>query len=398
MLTFLRFYYCINFLFGVVTVCYNPIENDFYLYHWPSVIYIGIFNAIIIIWQCYFTYIDLQNPVHGHGIVALDTVGVIGSSLHQANFFICILQNWYKRHQLYNLIKSLQNIIINYFTGIHGMRANPQVKRIIYKLALYKFLSVIVLIISKYSEFVGRINKGIECQIRVCDAYYVLTMLFGLYKNWFFIFWDINIYIFLVLIYMCVNLLIERLRKIEIKLQLMLDSQNLNTMTPDNHQYNQNALRQEIIENVKILGIVELKLKNIGEKFVRIFQWQILLYLLSLFLIIISFVLYLLYNIISFNIIHIWFHAEPYKQLSYISFMLITMLTNILLLFNICELLVKSFKEFSQFVYRVVVYFTLTTRDDITKHDELLHNVSCKEIVIKIFLYLFMLFYIISVG
>lgn len=104
-----------------------------------------------------------------------------------------------------------------------------------------------------------------------------------------------------------------------------------------------------------------------------------------------------MYNIIIFFTINIWFHAEPYKQLFELSFIVLTMLSNILLLFNICELLIKSFKEFSQFVHRVVVYFSLTTRDDITKHDELLQSVSCIEIIIKMFKYLF-LCSIISVG
>lgn len=397
MLTFLNVYYCINLLLGVVTIWNNPINDAFNLYHWPSIIYIFIFNAITIIWQCFYTYNDWQRSIVFDKLAALKIVGIIGTSMLQANFFLCILQNWYQRHQLYILLKNLQNIIVNYFTGIHSIRANPLVKRKIYKLAIYKLFNLIVLIISKYSEYVGRVKYGIECQIRVCGTYYKLTRLFGFYKNWFFIFWDINIYIFLVLVYMCVNLLIERLKKIEVKIQLMQNSQNPNTMNPDNHQYNQNVLRQEIIENVKTLGLVELNLKNITEKFVRIFQWQLLLHLLSLFLTIISFILYFMYNIIIFFTINIWFHAEPYKQLFELSFIVLTMLSNILLLFNICELLIKSFKEFSQFVHRVVVYFSLTTRDDITKHDELLQSVSCIEIIIKMFKYLF-LCSIISVG
>lgn len=59
------------------------------------------------------------------------------------------------------------------------------------------------------------------------------------------------------------------------------------------------------------------------------------------------------------------------------SFIILTILSNILLLFNICESLVNSFHDLAQLVYTIVVNITLDNKD-LRLKDELALNVSVK--------------------
>ncbi|KNC33398.1 hypothetical protein FF38_09877 [Lucilia cuprina] len=128
---------------------------------------------------------------------------------------------------------------------------------------------------------------------------------------------DLNIYLSVLLMQMCVQMLVQRLRNIRKEIQLMHRLQR-NGQTI-NHKLYQN-LRQKLNHRIILIAKDACELKSLAEELFSIYQLQLLL-------------------------------------------------SNLMLLYNVCELLVNSFKEMGQMVYQIGMYDNLETRNILRKDD-----------------------------
>ncbi|KNC33402.1 hypothetical protein FF38_09879 [Lucilia cuprina] len=170
---------------------------------------------------------------------------------------------------------------------------------------------------------------------------------------------DVNIYMGLLFIYMCVQILIQRLRNIEKEIELMHQLQrNGQTINLKLHQ----KWRQKLNQHITLIARDAGKLKSLAEELFSIYQLQLLFLLFTSFLSLVALMFYIICYIADFQNIEI-------IQLLFLLYVLVTDINNVSLLYNICELLINSFKEMGHLVYQTGIYASLGTRDIFRRDD-----------------------------
>lgn len=370
MSTILLIYYYINLIFGLINIYYESGSNNFILNHWPSIAYSGILHVSAILCQFLVSYNHLQGAVNNLQLVSVQIFDIIATIIMYFAFVICIIENWIKRRRLCRMFKQLQYFTKAYFSNRYGIQENPHIKREIFKRIIFKIVACIMQIMGYYMEFIGRVRNNMECEVGECSTFIKITWVFEAFIDLYFILLDINIYMGLLFFYMCVQLVMERVKRLEYNIKIMQEFQNSDIIATNN-------IRQKLNRNIRKITYIVEKLKTIALEFFNIIQWQFSLILLVLFVSLVAFAIYFVYMILNLVIAKQIYTEAIILQLLYIIFLFMTILSNTLLLFNICECLVNSFREMSQMIYKIVVLHTLENKDLLLK-DELALNVSSK--------------------
>lgn len=171
--------------------------------------------------------------------------------------------------------------------------------------------------------------------------YFYLKVTYGELVAFCYVLVQNNIYFALVFIYMCVNMLCERLKEILDKIKLIDHYFS--------YQEHNNSLKFDILKIAKL----EHELINFIKKFKYIYQFPLLVQLIDIVRTIITLVFVICRD-------YLVVRMEPYQKhliFNIINFtiLLVIKFSHIFLLCNIGELLVKSFKELRRLSHDIII-------------------------------------------
>ncbi|KNC33401.1 hypothetical protein FF38_09878 [Lucilia cuprina] len=281
----LSIYYYMNNAVGLFNIHYNSLTNTYNLNHWPTFTYCVSFNILMIIMLQFTTYTYCKLCFSCEPVKPLMIFSVFLFISNYALFTSIVAEGWHKRQRIYKICNKFKNLF-KYYLCDKSIQENHDIT-----------ISTPVCPVINHTVFVAsNISFGI------------ITLNIILL--------DLNIYMGLLLIQMCVQMLVQRLRNIRNEIHLMHRLQrNGQAITHKLYQKWRQMLNQHII----LIARDADKLKSLAEELFSIYQLPLLFLILTYFL---------------------------------------------------GLLLVNNFKEIGQLVYQIGVYDFLGTRD-ISLRDDL---------------------------
>lgn len=350
----LSVYYYLNIAFGLFTTPYNASSGNFNLHQWPIIIYCVLFQVITIIWQFYANYLYINQENQGSNLVALNVLDMIITILSCFTYIVCILKSWLERERVVEVLKEFIFLYQNYLP-----EKITKYLRNIRKQLLCKIISLIFQIIVFIMDNADRFNaKSLQCEVMTCNVNYFISCAFFSLMEWYYILVDLNIYMALVFIYMCLQMLKDLLENI--KNIIIFTATNVS-----NNEHNIVKFRKKINHNIIILIQIENKLKNLIEKLLKICQQQLLLTIMTSFLCVIFAISFFIYNI-KYIIENINDHGDNVIIHTIYDILIIFMsMSNIILLFTITDCIINMFKDLSQIIYEIFLNDTHKLIDNV---------------------------------
>lgn len=355
----LYIYYYFNIAFGVFNVFFNSVTNKFQLYHWPTIIYCGLFQLFTIIWQIYTIIFYFEVDVPQALVTPSQIISVIFQISANLTFIICELKVWLERHRYYKVIKQLKILYDNFLLNDKMKYIN----NIRYQL-LIKCIATSLQIIIFLLDIIDRTDLGVQCKVMTCDTKYMIGTSFYSFRDLYFILVDMNIYIGFVFIYICCQMLMNRLQNIENIVEIE------DILRTTNEREWRLKLNHDSFEIIRLL----CQLKYLLNEFFIIFQYQILMLLMTTFFNLVLVMLFVIYNLVDISQNDSYDYSIITSTLYQL--LIITMsMSNVLLMFNIWEILLNSFKEMTHKVYDIIIKDLQITGDILFKKDDFNRNV-----------------------
>ncbi|KAM7363456.1 uncharacterized protein ACRADG_000358 [Cochliomyia hominivorax] len=338
-------YYNLNLLFGIFNTTYNFHTRTFNSYHWPILIYNALLHVFLVNWLFWANYFYLTTDMALAEELPIRIIDITIAIISNTAFLICMLKTWLKRLHIREVLQQFKYLYENYFMrGDNIFKRFLKFVRPIRAQLLSKCFAIILHLTVYIMDILDRTDLGSQCEIMECDTKYMISTTFFSFVDLYYVLFDLNIHIGLVFIYMCMEMLMETLTDIEINIK-------------------QDAGFQKYRNDILLITQMENYLKNLTEKFIKIFEHQLLLILLTTFLNLMVSSCFLLYNIFSINK-----HREHYDRYIIMhmlieAFMILMSFVDIVLMFNICESLINIFKQMSQIVYEIFIRYAVRSRE-----------------------------------
>lgn len=361
------FYHYLNKAVGILNIHYDIASKTYKLYHWPTMIYCVLCNTICIILLQFSTYIYWQLNIYCELLKPIKVMNLLFLVINYVVYIVIIMESWLKRQHLWYILENFKNIFKYYLKPI-SIYENLDILKQTRNLLLRKFLAAFCEIIVLYLHLFRRL-KGLQC---VSINYYDFLISSG-----FFIILDISSILIDINFYMgilFINMFVEILNKNLIKLETEIKIMNYLQRSKNILFYIHKIWLKKLLQDICIISQNDLKLKNLLQDLLIIYQLPLLFLFISYFLSLISLMFFIIHYIN--DIVHI----DPIL-LIVLLFVLLTNISNIMLLFNICQLLLNSFKKMGQVVYRISVYASSRT-GDLIRRDELVLNVGTKTLLL----------------
>lgn len=361
----LSIYYYINVAFGLINIHYKASTISYNLYHWPIIIYGAVFNIISMILQQFVTYIFWQESLYCRSLTPMMFIDILFLILNYILYLVIVFEGWLKRKRLWKILYKFKNLLKYYLTPIR-IHENHELVMHTRNLLLLKSFSSFCEIVIIYLD-VFKTLKSDKCEF-IKQNIYIGSILYFVIIDMNCILVDINIYIGLTLINMCVQMLIKRLKNIEHDIKLMHFLQRSQQTFDSNLKSIHSLWRQKLHKEILLITRDECKLKYLAEEIFSIFQLQLLFILLSDFVALIALLRIFLSYLINF---------QDIETISIIfnSFILLSNTLNVILFFNSCQSLLNSFEEMSRLVYNISIYASVGIRK-LFRQDELVFSVS----------------------
>lgn len=374
MFAFIWIYHYLNVLLGLNNISYNRRTFKYKLYHWTTIIYsavISLASLIMLHISSYVYWYHLGIAFHGDG--AIQFVTLMSLITKYILKLIVILENWFKRKQIFIIFNKFQ-YLLKYYAAIKSNEREKSFKfdTTTRNLLIAKAISVLLkvsMIIFHLSHTLANVPP---CNGSSCELYIFTNSYYTSYFALCVLIIDSNIYLGLIFIHMCVHIVTQRLKRIaqDIYIMKLLNK----SFTRNNFSIRQkwlNSLKRDILKIAKF----EKVLNNYIQDFIHTFQFQFLLMLLWLSVSLMS-------TIFTFFLLVSPFLTD-YKRMNYhiirkFILMLLTFLSrlsNVMLFFNICEVLFKSFKEMREWANEIIFNTFLEAKELFSK-EEIIQNVS----------------------
>lgn len=358
MSNFLRKYLKINIIFGLINISYNFETNNFNLYHRPTLIYCGIFNLAIFIVIQYNFYIFFKTEgykyiAHLGSQIAFILTTYMGQCFVTVVYLVMI---WLKRKSIFELFNKWR-YLNKYYNTLKSDNENQKFDINTRHLCVIKILAVSF----HLSAFIAQIPyiiisiKG--CSYENCCFWETTKYIFVIYMDLCIIINEINLYLLLIFIFMCYQMLEIRLKKIKTDIKIMYKLHG-------NDFYSLSEWLKLLKLNILKISKFDIQLNEFLKEFFYIFQFQIILLLFIMFMSL----LHMFYNIFFAFVIPLHLgtsllHPIMIYLLIYNISLIIAKLLQIILFFNIFQKLKKSLKEINYLTFEIINYAFLETKD-----------------------------------
>lgn len=359
-------YHNLNIFLGLINISYDRRTNNYNQYHWPTLIYCGFINLCSLIMLHITRYMQWNIYKNNYKVIL-----VISTFLNLGQYILSltiILESWFKRNQIFIIFNKFKCLLKTY-KFLKDKRVNYKFDTNTRKLLLIKIFSNILQLIVIFMELFKSLKVSPNCKAidRYCVFYYIIQHIYGIILALCTFLLENNIYLGLVFIYMCINALTKYLKQIVQDIRLMNHMFKFR-QSPDLKNRTK-SLKQDILSIAKF----ERDLNNYVQNFIHTFQFQFVLILITSSVVILM-LIFICFYLISPLLNQPNIDANLLQLIILTLFFALTNFFNIILLFNICELLIKSFKEMRFWAYEIIVCASLETKGLFLKSD--IRNVS----------------------
>ncbi|KAM7356140.1 uncharacterized protein ACRADG_001976 [Cochliomyia hominivorax] len=343
--------------FGIINIYYKSSTHTYQLHHGPTKIYSIFFHLINIILQHSGTYIYWQINLNCETLGPLAIINCFLLLTNYALFSLVIVQSWWNRQDLWKILNKFKNLL-KYYLSPWSISSNHDIVLHSRNLLLRKYLSACCEIIVLYLHVFSRI-KAAKCKLININLY-MTSIIYFVSSSISIILVDINIYMGLLFIYMSVQMLLQRLQHIARDIKLM---HHLQSWTSFRNLYIHTKWRQKLQQEILLIARDERKLKILAEHIFKIFQLQLFLLLASYFLSLVSLMFFTINYIFHFDF-------KEFDILIFRLFVVFANIMNVVIFYNICDLLQNSFKKMAKLIYEIGIYASMGKKE-IFRRDEL---------------------------
>ncbi|KAM7342655.1 uncharacterized protein ACRADG_009990 [Cochliomyia hominivorax] len=348
---FVRLNYYLNLVLGITLFYFNPSKNLIQLNNWLCLTYGTILHIFTFIFLQYGTYIfwyterlcQINNFILAMNLLLLLT--------NYITYKIILIETWRKRKRLFKLVVNYWKLLKYYKEDLKSTE-NVFIVKKCKILWLGKFLSMFSELFLLHLQAFVRFYQpkcGVVDRISFVCSDLFFTVLHIVYQLV-----NLNLYMGLIVIYMCVEMLKKRLQKIARDIEIIHDLY----ITKDNRLFNLKNLiywRLKLAKQIEIIARNEQNLKDLVLELMSIYEWQFLMILCMIFLVLLLILFFILVYVVSFE------NVNFFKSL-FLSYVFISHMSNNILFFNVCELLINSFKQISFEIHKMYIYAAITQK------------------------------------
>ena len=361
---FLKIYYYINVAVGILNVHYEPSSNSIKLNYWPQLIYcmiVNIFSIIILNFAIYWNYMYITNC---YRIVTSSIYMLILLFVTYMEITVITLDIWLKRKRIYKILIQFRRLYKYYSKDIHSQE-NQHVLRKCKHLLFSKYFTAILSSLIIAAQGHASLRKA-TCRyakyVKVINYYFTIMSPVTILNT-------LNIYMALIYLYLCGYLLIKRLNKILKDIKFMHNIDRCLITAEDRYLNGHQLWRERLAQEVKILTRDVYQLRSITGELMSIYQVQLAMILLSVF---VNLAGIAFYTVMLIFLVNLW---GPIRALHTFIIFAVDVL-NVIVFLNIFSLIIDNFQAIATVSSEIEMYAIRGNRQQLIIRDDLTQEVS----------------------
>ncbi|XP_011295756.2 putative gustatory receptor 58c [Musca domestica] len=350
MVEFLTIYYYTSLVVGLTNLRYDGGTQIVELYHWPTIVYSAVLNLVFIMLQPISMLHSSRVSLNCDEFGALVVIKLLSGIAYFLAYLSIMCMSWLKRKKIHQLYYKYLALTRRYFTEtilLDNYEAVQRAQRIFLK----KFCSSVCKAIVVYVNIHHYYTES-PCEYVKSLPYVAISLYYGLLNVQQLIV-DVNVILGLLLIDLCLSMLSHTLEEIERDIWLMAKARKVQeNIFRENQQMLHRKWRGNLNRTVEGIAAEVMHLQSLTHEHLDIYEIPVLFLLLAVFISLIT----MMFNIMAY--VADFGNVQPLK-LSFYVFILLANISNVMIFYNICESLQRTYARMVNQVYRIGIYASL---------------------------------------